>query len=81
MDVEEWIKTELIPGMVQRNDIGLQANENKFEIHEIEIKHITPDGTFMLTKPYKVKLTLVDSKRTTFKTFNLVAKVNFWVIF
>jgi hypothetical protein len=75
MDTEKWIRTELIPGMVERNDFGLQLDGPKLEISDIEIGNIAPNGTFMLTKPYKVKLTLVDAARKTFKTFHLIAKV------
>jgi hypothetical protein len=72
---EEWIKNVLIPGMVQRNDFDISENADSYEIDELNVAVLPADGTFMLTKPYKIKLSLVDRERDVVKTYNLIAKV------
>lgn len=82
MDPEVFIKTELIPGMVERGDLKLSnetsdGNTNvKRQIKTIKISSLSDDGTFMATICNRVNVILVDHENNNETEYKLIVKVS-----
>ncbi|KAL9698469.1 hypothetical protein quinque_001910 [Culex quinquefasciatus] len=56
----DFINRELIPGMVERGELTIEGVSNPSEVHleQVETSPLASDGTFMLTLPFRTKVTL-----------------------
>lgn len=74
----KYIETELIPGMIERRELTIEEadDDDVVRLDAVETKPLTPDGTFMLTIPFKVAVTLGSQKNDQLKReFRLVVKI------
>lgn len=72
---ENWIKTELMPDLVNNGTFKLKK---VMKIENCEINRLTTSEAFMLTMCYRIKLTLHDDDDDCHKKeIGLILKVKF----
>lgn len=76
----DFINRELIPGMVERGELTIEGVSNPSEVHleQVETSPLASDGTFMLTLPFRTKVTLSSGGKgdqRKHREYRLVVKV------
>lgn len=72
----DFINQELIPGMVKRRELTLDDVAGETILEQVETSPLQSNGTFMLTLPFRAKVTLVsknDPKKR--REYRLVVKI------
>lgn len=82
---EIWIETELIPILIEQQSITLKSENNNNKLNDTQtmdislkycdIKLLSVDEAFMLTKCYKVTIAITDSNGENETIYRIVVKV------